>query len=148
MNEFLNEFDSALLSDTEKLRGWKLTLNEKKNTIVNLDETVLNLVEILRKKGKCFNCLRSAHIARDCPSKSNCYKCNQRHHTSLCDLSKPNEARKEPPPNGPTKDPVPKHDASTSIMYVNSNTAVLLQTAKANVYRPDNDHEMSNVRVI
>ncbi len=42
VTEFLNEFDTALLSNTEKLRGWKLTLNEKKNTIINLDEAVLN----------------------------------------------------------------------------------------------------------
>ena len=92
--------------------------------------------EILREKGKCFNCLRSAHIARDCPSKNNCYKCKRRHHTSLCDA------------NEQTKDPVTKYDASTSTMFVNSNTAVLLQTAKANVYRPDRDNTISNVRVI
>ena len=33
-------------------------------------------------------------------------------------------------------------------MYVNLNITVLLQTAKASVYRPDNDHTISNVRVI
>ena len=42
VNDFLKEFDTSLLSNTKKLKGWKLTLNEKKNTIMNLDEAVLN----------------------------------------------------------------------------------------------------------
>ena len=41
VNKFLNEFDTALLSNTEILRGWKLTLNDK-NTLMNFHEAVLN----------------------------------------------------------------------------------------------------------
>ena len=33
--------------------------------------------------GLCFNCLRSGHGAKECPSKSTCHDCNGRHHTSL-----------------------------------------------------------------
>lgn len=42
VNEFLNDFDTALLSNTEKLRGWKLTLIEKKETVSKLDEVIIN----------------------------------------------------------------------------------------------------------
>ncbi len=39
---------------------------------------------ILRRKGKCFSCLNSGHLAKNCPSKFNCHKCNKRH-TSICE---------------------------------------------------------------
>uniref|UniRef100_A0A7I5E7B9 DUF1758 domain-containing protein n=1 Tax=Haemonchus contortus TaxID=6289 RepID=A0A7I5E7B9_HAECO len=32
----------------------------------------------------CHNCLSSAHITRECPSKYSCRYCSQRHHSSLC----------------------------------------------------------------
>ncbi|XGW33968.1 hypothetical protein V3C99_018033, partial [Haemonchus contortus] len=32
----------------------------------------------------CHNCLSSAHITRECPSKYSCQYCSQRHHSSLC----------------------------------------------------------------
>ena len=31
--------------------------------------------EILKKKGRCFNCLRAGHIVRVCSSLHNCLKC-------------------------------------------------------------------------
>jgi hypothetical protein len=39
---------------------------------------------VLRQKGRCFQWLRSNHIIRDCPSEKRCFKCGQRHHTSIC----------------------------------------------------------------
>ena len=36
--------------------------------------------QILLKAGRCFGCLRTGHIARECHSKSRCGKCNGRHH--------------------------------------------------------------------
>ena len=42
----------------------------------------------LRKKGKCFGCLKSGHIASNCPTKSKCPKCGYRHHVTLCEESK------------------------------------------------------------
>ena len=80
---------------------------------------------ILRRKGKCFSCLKSGHLAKSCPSKFNCHKCNKRHHTSICEEECGND--------GKTKDqsPVETKNIGTSTMCVNSSTAVLLQTAVA-----------------
>ena len=36
--------------------------------------------EVLRKFSKCFICLTSGHLAKNCLSKCVCHKCNQRHH--------------------------------------------------------------------
>ena len=44
---------------------------------------------ILRNKGRCFTCLKSGHKARTCKSKIKCYKCNGRHHISVCENQGP-----------------------------------------------------------
>ena len=41
---------------------------------------------ILRNKAKCFVCLKSGHLAKNCHSRIKCYKCNNRHHISICDV--------------------------------------------------------------
>ena len=45
---------------------------------------------ILRKKGKCFSCVRSGQLAKNCPSKIKCYHCSKTHHPSICDSLKKN----------------------------------------------------------
>ncbi|CAC5409012.1 unnamed protein product [Mytilus coruscus] len=40
-------------------------------------------MKIVKEDRLCFNCLRR-HRVVDCKSKSNCKKCDRRHHTSLC----------------------------------------------------------------
>ena len=40
--------------------------------------------ELLRKKGRCYICLRRDHISPDCTVKSKCYNCNGRHPVSIC----------------------------------------------------------------
>ena len=107
---------------------------------------------ILRKKGKCFLCLRSGHIIKHCDSQYKCQKCGGHHHLSICEKN----ANKPPAPGGKVEqqhDPVrQQHDpvrqqqvnqpstksetaqgtqTETSTMYVESNTAVLLQTAQS-----------------
>ena len=44
----------------------------------------------LRKKGKCFSCMRSSHLAKNCPSKVKWYHCSKTHHPSICDSLKKN----------------------------------------------------------
>ncbi len=46
---------------------------------------------ILRRKGKCFLCLRSGHIIKHCDSQYKCQKCGGHHHVSICEknASKP-----------------------------------------------------------
>ena len=40
--------------------------------------------KILRRKARCFLCLRSGHVGRDCKSEKGCHRCHGRHHTALC----------------------------------------------------------------
>ena len=42
---------------------------------------------ILRNKAKCFVCLKSSHIARQCKSGMKCFKCGNRHHISICETT-------------------------------------------------------------
>ena len=39
--------------------------------------------QIVNSKKFCFNCLKYDHRAADCSSRT-CFKCNRKHHTSLC----------------------------------------------------------------
>lgn len=43
--------------------------------------------QILSTRRLCFNCTKNGHRASDCKSRS-CFKCNGRHHTSICDKDK------------------------------------------------------------
>ena len=40
---------------------------------------------LIGKYGRCFNCLRKGHRARDCKTKIICKRCDAKHHTSLCE---------------------------------------------------------------
>ncbi len=39
--------------------------------------------DVLRKSGLCFNCLRSGHMSKQCPS-GGCRQCGRRHNTIFC----------------------------------------------------------------
>ena len=41
-------------------------------------------VSILRKKARCFVCLQSGHVSKNCKSDYRCNKCMGRHHISIC----------------------------------------------------------------
>ena len=95
---------------------------------------------ILRRKGKCFLCLRSGHIMRSCPSKLRCFKCGGFHHTALCG-DVPNREKKPAPE-------LPKQEATTSALCVDNKTSVLLQTAQNLVGSPNDPNQKINARVI
>ena len=40
---------------------------------------------ILRKYARCFICLKSGHLCKNCTRQYKCNKCNNRHHISLCE---------------------------------------------------------------
>ena len=94
---------AALYSDTGgNPRSFKITCafcaNEhySRNCEVVTDHNARR--EILRKKGKCYICLGSGHLARDCRSQIYCYKCKGRHHTTICDsYSKQSDTKEEAP---------------------------------------------------
>ena len=45
--------------------------------------------QMLSKQGRCFVCLRKWHRSVDCKSNIYCFICKQRHHTAICEYSKP-----------------------------------------------------------
>ena len=48
---------------------------------------IKGIKSIFRNKAKCFICLKSGHIARHCKSTMKCFRCQQRHHISICEQS-------------------------------------------------------------
>ena len=44
--------------------------------------------EMVKRQGRCFICLKRWHIAKDCDSQRVCFKCDERHHPSLCMASR------------------------------------------------------------
>ena len=96
---------------------------------------------ILRRKGKCFLCLRSGHIIKHCDSQYKCQKCGGHHHVSICEkntfkplvpgdkISQQHESTGNQQSNQPKTAQGTQTESSTN--YVESNTAVLLQTAQS-----------------
>ena len=108
--------------------------------------------KILRDLRRCFVCLRAGHINRDCNSRSRCFHCQGRHHSSIC--GSPPENPQAPsairPPQTVPQSTAPNAQVSTNL-YISqdlNNHATLLQTAKAEVHKVDNPSEKCNVRVI
>ena len=122
---------------------------------------------ILRELRRCFVCLKSGHIGRDCNSRSRCFHCQGRHHASICG-SRTETPRDNHPNSHPadtqiqrsapvTRPPhnMPQTNAQSSQVSTNlytsqhiSNQTTLLQTARAQVHKVENPFECCNVRVI
>ena len=49
-------------------------------------------LKILRKKGRCFVCLKSEHRSNQCASTKSCRRCSGKHHQSICNQHAPREA--------------------------------------------------------
>ena len=90
---------------------------------------------ILRKKSKCFLCLRDGHVLRNCTQSFTCFKCEGIHHISICDEKK--RTRDHSSKNIQKQSPgTAEIETKTNLNYAPCN--VLLQTAVANVYLSDN----------
>jgi hypothetical protein len=125
-------------------------------------------IDILRKTGRCFLCLRKNHLSRDCSSRSRCYKCNGNHHISICTKkntdNKPRQSLCDPIselksqqqsqkqegklPNVAGNKLSQQSDNETRTLFVNSKTPVLLQTAQATILPVENNGKGAVVRVI
>ena len=106
---------------------------------------------ILQENGRCFVCLKRGHIVRNCRSKSKCSTCNGRHHRSLCQKATSDTTTTSPvttSANNPSVStvtnsqmnpaaPVFSPTTQTSSLWTLTSEAVLLQTAQASVFNPD-----------
>ena len=57
--------------------------------------------DTVKKSKRCFNCLSSDHPLTQCTSKATCFRCHERHHTSLHDFY---EAKKAKDSENPEKE--------------------------------------------
>lgn len=87
--------------------------------------------DLIRKKGKCFVCLSSDHIARNCTVNYLCRKCQGKHNISICTAP---ENKKDSSDKGSGD----KDNESLNV-HVNSNGSILLQTAQAEVCNLEDD---------
>ena len=107
---------------------------------------------ITRQKAKCFVCLRSGHMAKNCRSSRDCQICAGKHHTALCDKEKPEDTRpKEGNRQETTRNSTERSNSekpTSSNVCGSNNASILLQTAIAPVGRPDNPQLKVNARII
>ena len=95
--------------------------------------------DILKKTGRCFNCLKSHHKSRDCDSRKNCRHCHRRHHQSICEQSVNAGTTQSGIPqshhiqsrNLQTSNPPSQTVTTSSCSRMSKNLIVLLQTARA-----------------
>ena len=89
--------------------------------VTNIDERR----EILKKQGRCFNCLRrGGHLARNCDTKIQCFKCSGRHHLAVCNSGMADSSN------------IPAGATASSALHIGSGMHVFLQTAQVNVSIP------------
>ncbi|XP_068742363.1 uncharacterized protein [Montipora capricornis] len=136
---------SALYSESARnkqfSRVWCSFCNQNhQSSKCNVVTSAESRKQVLRKKGRCYLCLKSGHLSRNCKSPVKCFKCQGAHHIAICDSF-------EHTVNGPEQvENVP--NVSTSLYVDQYRGSVLLQTATAEVVRPDNDSSPLNVRLI
>ena len=81
----------------------------------------------------CNDPLRQGHIVRDCPAKMKCFKCERKHHISICDSTE-NNGRNE-------------NETNANVVKTDHSNAVLLQTARAFVCSTD-ERNSANLRIL
>ena len=98
--------------------------------------------EILKRLGRCFNCLKPNHRVRDYNSHKTCHYCHRRHHQWLCESRPTENATDTQEQVTPTQDTI-----VNTINTVKSRQLVLLQTAQAEATNSGKS-KVENVRVL
>lgn len=122
-------------------------------------ESVEERKRILRDAGRCFVCLRRGHIVRQCKSKGRCPHCRGRHHGSICsqNLTSGDMRLKEPEGSQATTTNLavglnpaatPFQPPTSTALWTSGNQAILLQTAQAGVFNPNDVQRSKNVRIV
>ena len=122
--------------------------------------------QILRKTGRCFVCLRKNHMSRECRSNMRCSHCEGRHHISICSGSSASDTRtpvtgdnQQERPLGQrqgtatnlaeTTTPTTEATPTTSALHcVTTRVPVLLQTARAMVFKINDVRMRTEVRIM
>ena len=109
---------------------------------------------ILRGSGRCFVCPRKGHMVRNCRSKFKCNNCNGQKSAAEGATSMVNE-QPMPTVTQPVTQPGINPAASefnptktTSTILTHTNQSVLLQTAQASVFNPDDSQRAKRVRIV
>ena len=135
---------SALYTDSsenkQSPRVWCSFCNQNhQSSKCNVVTSIESRKEVLKRKGKCFLCLKQGHLARNCQAPMKCLKCQGAHHVAIC-------GNPDPTLGGQDREHVAS--VSTSMYVDQSRGSVLLQTATAEVVRPDNDSFPLSVRLV
>ncbi|XP_068761955.1 uncharacterized protein [Montipora capricornis] len=136
---------SALHSESAKnkqfSRVWCSFCNQNhQSSKCNVVTSAESRKQVLRKKGRCYLCLKSGHLSPNCKSSVKCFKCQGAHHAAICDSFEHTVSGPEQVENVP--------NVSTSLYVDQYRGSVLLQTATAEVVRPHNDSSPLNVRLV
>ena len=136
---------SALFSNSSKdkkvARVWCSFCNQDhQSSSCNVVTSPESRKQILKRKGKCFLCLKTGHLSRSCQSSVKCFKCHGPHHVAICDCSDQPQTGQAQSENVPS--------VSTSMYVDESKGPVFLQTATAEVLRPDNDSCFRSIRLV
>lgn len=100
--------------------------------------------DIVKKQRRCFNCLKPNHVVRACNNKGKCQRCSRQHHTSLCSqeqVSSTSESESSTQQSA-------KASTSSTNMYVNTETSILLQTCIAQASLDSCQGQTQLVRVL
>ncbi|XP_017479050.1 PREDICTED: uncharacterized protein LOC108368673 [Rhagoletis zephyria] len=107
-------------------------------------------IEFMKNNNSCLNCLKSGHTVSRCTYSFNCSKCHSRHHTLLLletDQKKPTahqvpesstgnpaSSSKQAQTKRKTGKPNSNGNKNVKSCFANSNTGVLLGTARVNIH--------------
>ena len=96
----------------------------------------------LLRAGRCFNCLRPQHCAKDCESSKKRRLCRRKHHQSICEKATvPNLSDR------PTRATEPVETTAITSNTAKGSKLVLLQTARA-LASNDTGSKSVNVRIL
>ena len=109
---------------------------------------------LLKQQGRCFVCLRRNHLARNCSLNKVCRICSGNHHMSICENANRGNGTSEIQSRGSSVvvsdrgERRSNENKSSTTVYVDSNTSILLQTAIAPVSVVHRWHPVVNMRIL
>ena len=109
---------------------------------------------LLKQQGRCLVCLWCNHLAKNCSPNKVCRICSGKHHMSICENANCSSGTSEIQSRGSSVvesdggERISNENKSSTTVYVDSNTSILLQTAIAQVSRVHQLHPVVNMRIL